>query len=390
MFTTLRSKVIRQKVPSLGVLTITAMHPRLMLGLLIGLAAFAVLLVSGSDSARALGPNAMRAGFDATALPANDDGSTGLVPIGFTIDFFGTDYTELYVNNNGNVTFDFALFTFTPFDLLTTGQVIIAPFFADVDTRVGNLMSYGPGMVDGRPAFGVTWPGVGCYNRIQFGANESNHFQLILIDRSDIAAKDFDIEFNIDRILWETGQASGGDGDCLGGNAARAGFSNGSTDSFELPGSGIPGAFLDSNGPTGLVNNNLNSAQLGRYLFEVRGGAPLVPEIINGEITLVGATPSFAAGPAFHLDATWTNTGTESFSDVFFDVTILEGAACACEMIDGGGAGLGGVGTDIPLDLGPDGIWSPGEQVNHTFWVSLTSQARLTFFGDVWGTPAAP
>ena len=113
------------------------------------------------------------------------------------------------------------------------------------------------------------------------------------------------------------------------------------------------------------------------------------PEIINGQLSLVGATPSFADGPAFHLEATWTNTSPDSFFDVFFDVAILQGAACQCEMADDTGP-LGGVGTDIPLDLGPDGLWTPGESVTHTFWVNLTRQARLTFFGDVWGTPAAP
>src|SRR2546423_7635409 len=60
------------------------------------------------------------AGFQANTLPANDDGSTGLVPIGFSLDFFGATYDHLYVNNNGNVTFDGSLITFTPFGLSTT------------------------------------------------------------------------------------------------------------------------------------------------------------------------------------------------------------------------------------------------------------------------------
>jgi len=41
-------------------------------------------------------------GFNSSTLPANDDGSTGLVSIGFSANFFGTTYTSLYVNNNGN------------------------------------------------------------------------------------------------------------------------------------------------------------------------------------------------------------------------------------------------------------------------------------------------
>ncbi len=81
----------------------------------------------GADGGSGIGPEALRSGFEGTPLAADDDNSTGLVPIGFTINFFGTDYTDLFVNNNGNVTFDDPLETFTPFPLLTTTSVIIAP-----------------------------------------------------------------------------------------------------------------------------------------------------------------------------------------------------------------------------------------------------------------------
>jgi len=43
---------------------------------------------------------------------------------------------------------------------------------------------------------------------------------------------------------------------------------------FELPGSGMPGSFLDSNLTTGLIHSSRSSGQLGRYLFEVRSGIP--------------------------------------------------------------------------------------------------------------------
>ncbi|MEN8217793.1 MAG: hypothetical protein ABFS56_15780 [Pseudomonadota bacterium] len=37
----------------------------------------------------------IRSGFDANIVPANDDGSTGLIPLGFTINFFGTTYSAM-------------------------------------------------------------------------------------------------------------------------------------------------------------------------------------------------------------------------------------------------------------------------------------------------------
>jgi hypothetical protein len=226
----------------------------------------------------------VRAGFDGTQLPRNDDGSTGLVPIGFSANFFGTTYTQLYVNNNGNVTFNAPLGTFTPFNLGTTTVPIIAPFFADVDTRnlASGITAYGPGTVNGRPAFGVTWPAVGFFAS---NANALNTFQVVLIDRSDTGAGNFDIEFNYDQIQWETGQASGGNAQGLGGNSARAGFANGSGTFFEIPGSAVNGAFLDGslfniNGTTGGLIASSNIGVPGRWLFTVRDGQVVteVPE----------------------------------------------------------------------------------------------------------------
>ncbi len=219
----------------------------------------------------------IRPGFDGNTLGATDDGSTGLVPIGFSPNFFGTTYDTLFVNNNGNVTFDAALGTYTPFSLSQTNRAIIAPFFADVDTRRGSVVTYGQGTVDGRPAFGVNWPGVGCYNQT---TSVLNFFQMRLIDRSDVGAGDFDIVFGYDSIQWETGQASGGNAVCQGGSAARVGYSNGSGIAgtfFELPGSGIPGAFLDSNLQTGLRH------QAPVLRFVVRSGVPLAVADRDGD-----------------------------------------------------------------------------------------------------------
>ena len=44
---------------------------------------------------------------------------------------------------------------------------------------------------------------------------------------------------------------------------------------YELPGSGVEGAFLDTNVVTGLIYHNLNSPVPGRYIFSFRNGATL-------------------------------------------------------------------------------------------------------------------
>ena len=233
-------------------------------------------------------------GCTANELSANDDGSTDAVALPFSPNFFGTTYSSLFVNNNGNVTFDSRLGTFTPFDLNSASRVIIAPFFGDVDTRGtgSGLVTYGSTTFGGRTTFCANWVNVGYFGS---HTDKLNSFQLLLVDRSDVGAGDFDIIFNIDQIQWETGDASGGTNG-LGGSSARVGYSNGSDTSLELPGSAVNGAFLDSNAATGLIHDSRNSLESGRYIFPVRGGAAPTGGSISGRV--LGETNG---GPAVPL-----------------------------------------------------------------------------------------
>lgn len=247
---------------------------------LLGLGASALLSVQSAMGATVV------AGFNSSSLSANDDGSTGLLSLGFSANFFGTTYTQVYANNNGNVTFTGPLGTFTPFNLYTTGTPIIAPFFADVDTRgaASDLMRFGTGTFGGRDAFGVTWSGVGV-GYFPSATDKLNNFQLLLVDRSDTGAGNFDIYFNYDKITWETGGASGG-ASGLGGSSARAGFSNGTAaNSFEIAGSAVNGAFLDSNAATGLIHSS-NIGVDGRFRFEVRNGNIVIDNVPDSGSTL--------------------------------------------------------------------------------------------------------
>ncbi|QIR36259.1 PEP-CTERM sorting domain-containing protein [Tolypothrix sp. PCC 7910] len=262
----------------------------------LGLVTVTVLSIATTQAANAA---AVRAGFTTNTLSRNDDGSTGLVNIGFTTNFFGQIFNQLYVNNNGNVTFDSTLPTYTPFNLTTTNRQIIAPFFADVDTRnpISREVTYGTEILDGRNAFGVNWIDVGYFSG---GADKLNSFQLVLVDRGDTGTGNFDIEFNYDKIQWETGTASGGSGG-LGGDSARVGYSNATGLSgtfFELPGSAVNGAFLDANLTTGLIYNRLNSNVDGRYVFTARNGVIIVPppDDVPEPLTIIGTLTAAGFG----------------------------------------------------------------------------------------------
>ncbi len=247
----------------------------------------AALLITGLAQAQAVRTNA---GFKANVIPANDDGSAPIADLGFTINFFGKLRSSVYVNNNGNVTFDSSLATFTPFGLTSTQREIIAPFFADVDTRGAHsqLVSYGRDTVNGHPAFGANFLNVGYY---QIHDDKLNSFQVVLIDRSDVGPNNFDIEFNYAHITWETGDASGGVNG-FGGTPPVVGWSNGTNNPgtyFQFDGSLVAGAFLDSN-PTGLIHRQQSSTVQGRILSRARGGQILPPLAISGTCPLPPAT----------------------------------------------------------------------------------------------------
>jgi hypothetical protein len=231
----------------------------------------------------------------ATVLPRNDDGSTPAVTLPFNANFFGTTSTFLFVNNNGNVTFNQPLPTFTPFRITALTPPIIAPFFADVDTRASGTSpvtySFGPITFNGRNAMCVNWVNVGYFAN---HADKLNSFQLLLVDRSDVNPGDFDIVMNYNRILWETGDASGGSNG-FGGVSAGAGYSAGTGNAgqfFEFPGSLVNGALLDTNGTTGLSRTSRNSLIVGRHVFEVRNGNAPTGGSIAGSVHDAATPPN--------------------------------------------------------------------------------------------------
>ena len=240
----------------------------------------------------------------ANTLAANDDGSTGQVALPFRLNFYGGSYGSLWVNNNGNVTFTGPLGTYTPFVFTAGTPPIIAPFFADVDTRGtgSGLVTYGATTYLGRSAFCVNWPHVGYYG---VHTDKLNTFQLLLVDRSDIASGDFEIIFNYGQIQWETGDASGGSGG-FGGTPAGVGFANGDGSPnhfYSLPGSLQSGAFLDSSPGTGLIHNSHGTTVAGRYIFPIVNGAPITSNryVALGDSVPYGmglANPSANQGPS--------------------------------------------------------------------------------------------
>ena len=175
----------------------------------------------------------------------NDDGFQGPINFGYTLsNFFGQDYTQFYLNNNGNITFGNGLAAYTPQGPQGATQPVIAPFFADVDTRgaLSGVVYYNTSIPNETI---ITWDAVG-----YFGAHDNllDTFQLVVRGPGFvIPAGQGQIGFFWNTMQWETGDASGGTNG-FGGTPAAVGFGDGNQNGFVLQGS-------IQNGISGIVND---------------------------------------------------------------------------------------------------------------------------------------
>jgi hypothetical protein len=163
----------------------------------------------------------------------NDDGYSGPIALGFTLNFFGNNYTQFWANNNGNISFTGGISSYTPVGPQGAPQPIISPFFADVDTTNGasGLMYLRNNIAN---QIVVTWDQVGYYNS---HADKLDSFQLVLRGPDyAVPAGEGQIGFFWNSMQWETGDASGGSGG-FGGTPAAVGFGDGQSNGQVLDGS---------------------------------------------------------------------------------------------------------------------------------------------------------
>ncbi|MBL8880779.1 MAG: hypothetical protein JNG88_16820, partial [Phycisphaerales bacterium] len=154
---------------------------------------------------------------------ANDDDSA-FFNFSFLFVLYGDTYGSCYINNNGNISFGqrFSTFTSQPFPI--DGFPMVAPFWADVDTRTNNgavwyrqLDSNNDGLND---TLVVTWENVGYY----FQEGElRNTFQVAISNGTNPQmGLGYNVLFSYDNMCWTTGDASGGTNG-FGGTASTVG-----------------------------------------------------------------------------------------------------------------------------------------------------------------------
>ncbi|KAL6474828.1 hypothetical protein MHYP_G00158680 [Metynnis hypsauchen] len=128
---------------------------------------------------------------------AYDDGSSPAISLQSPFTFFGHTYSQIYVNNNGHLTFDRPWYGYTPYQFPAHGiRDIIAPLWTDIDTSLNGVVSYHqytaysvisqatqdinqyfPGL-----NFTASWVFVATWDKVAFYNNHSqSSFQVVLI-----------------------------------------------------------------------------------------------------------------------------------------------------------------------------------------------------------------
>ena len=158
----------------------------------------------------------------------NDDGFSGPINFGFTLPFFGQNYTTFYANNNGNISFTGGNSGYIPTGPIGATVPTISIWFGDVDTR--NASS---GVLHLRQDVNqtiLTWDNVGYYSA---RGDLLNTFQMV-VRGPDYAIPEGEgaIGFFWLGMPWEVTNTS---------TTAAVGFGNGAGDGVVLEGSNTSG-----------------------------------------------------------------------------------------------------------------------------------------------------
>jgi len=232
-----------------------------------------------------------------TSLAGNDDGSTGSIALPFTFNLYGTAYTSCFINNNGNITFTNSTSQFSAAGFPTgTALTMVAPFWADVDTRIGATLQY---KVESNRLI-ATWPGVGYFNQ-QTGL--LNTFQVIISNGTDPGiGLGNNVAFYYGDMQWTTGSASSGVGG-FGGVPATVGINAGnSVDYVQIGRFNVNDASYDGGGG---ANDGVNYLDYECFTFNATGsgGSNNLPPSVSG--VPAGSTITIPQGSTATLNLTF-------------------------------------------------------------------------------------
>jgi gliding motility-associated-like protein len=229
------------------------------------------------DSTWRIGQFDFQGGSGGPGLPPeyrNDDWSMAAIALPFNLCFYGTPVNQVFLNNNGNISIGAPYSTFTALTFPDATYKMIAPFWADVDTRnpTSGLVYY---KVTPTHMI-VQWENVGYFNT---HADKFNTFQLIITNGSDpVIPLGQNVAFCYKDMQWTTGDASSGTNG-FGGKPATVGVNQGNGIDyvqfglFDQAGNNYDGAYGLNDGVDWLDNQS--------FTFNCCVSSANIPPVLN-------------------------------------------------------------------------------------------------------------
>lgn len=230
--------------------------------------------------------------FVGAAAPfySNDDASSAAIQLPFTFCYYGDTVSSIFINNNGNISFNSSYSAFTATGFPSSAFNMIAPFWADVDTRGTGGQAYYDSLTGqwvtppnagplGRVRYKITptalivkWDSVGYFPMM---GDKRNSFQLIITDGNDaLVPGGNNVAFCYSDMQWTTGSASGG-ANGFGGTASTTGINKGDgVNYFQVTRNDQPGAAYD--GPYG-ANDGIDYLDYKAYYFTTCASTNIPP-----------------------------------------------------------------------------------------------------------------
>lgn len=146
--------------------------------------------------------------FVNAGFPTADDGSFGPITLPFSFELFGSSYNEVYINVNGNLSFEEPYGAYTASGFPLSNYKMVAPFWADVDLRGDhpdtNIVQYRLTAT----SLVVSWTRVGYY---LLSTDKVNTFSVVITDGEDpLLPEGQNVGFCYKDMQWTTGLASSG------------------------------------------------------------------------------------------------------------------------------------------------------------------------------------
>ena len=213
------------------------------------------------------------------AMQPNDDGFSNQITLPFQFNLYGDLYSSCFINNNGNLTFNEGLYSFSaggfpagPGFGGSLDTIMVAPFWADVDTRGSGTVKY---KITPNALY-VNWTDVGYYNS---QTDKLNTFQVIISDgtNTDVGIGS-SVSFCYKDMQWTTGSASQGTNG-FGGVPATVGANRGNGVDYIQFGR-FDHAGVDYDGPFG-INDGVSWLDNKNFVFNTGVSTQNIPPIAS-------------------------------------------------------------------------------------------------------------